>query len=315
MSVILLTADTFDPIRKSVAALSRQTVQDQLELIIVCPAEDELGLEEELPGFHSVRILSVGPIITTSKARAAAIRIATGPVVALAEDHAYPETGWAEAMIEAHKQPWAAVGAALKNANPGIVSWVALVVDYGRWVVPVPSGEIDDVPGHNSSWKRSLLLDYGSQLEYMLPALTFLNRDLEAKGHKFYLESNARVVHLQVSKLGACLHEQFNVARLYPARRAQNWPWYRRAFYVCGMPVLLMRHVKGWIRHIRRIDPSGGLLIRTFPMLMLMTLVWGTGEIFGYVFGIGRAEEDTVVYDTARGRYVNARDRELVVAR
>ena len=81
------------------------------------------------------------------------------------------------------------------------------------------------------------------------------------------------------------------------------------------MPVLLMRHVKGWMRHFRRIDPSGALLVRTFPMLMLMALVWGVGEILGYVFGIGRAEEDTVIYDTARVRYLNTHDRELVVAR
>jgi len=315
MSVILITADNFAAIQKTFAALSRQTVQDQLELIIVCPAEDELGLKEELSGFHSVRVLEVGPITTTSKARAAAIRIATGSVVALAEAHAYPEPGWAEAMIEAHKQPWGGVGPVFNNANPGILSWVALVVDYGRWVAPMPSGEVDDIPGHNSSWKRSLLLAYGSELEFMLPAITFLNQELQAKGHKLYLESAARVAHLQVSKLGACLHEQFNVARFYPARRAQNWPWYRRTFYACGMPVLLIRHVKGWIRHILRIDPSGALLVRTFPMLVLIALVWGMGEIFGYVFGIGRAEEETVIYHTARVRYVNARDRELIAAR
>ncbi|MEY2438988.1 MAG: hypothetical protein QOI34_373, partial [Verrucomicrobiota bacterium] len=170
LSAILLTADSFEPIRKAVRALATQTASDRIELIIVCPAEESLGLvREEVTSFHSVRVLGTGPITNTSKARVAGIHLARAPVVALAEDHAYPEPGWAEALIEAHKQPWAGVGATFINANPGIVSWVALVVDYGRWIDPVKSGVVDDIAGHNSSWKRSLLLEYGPRLEFMLP--------------------------------------------------------------------------------------------------------------------------------------------------
>src|SRR4051794_27357416 len=97
MTVVLLTADTIDPIRATVTALSRQTAQDRLELVIVCPDKTQLGITpDQLPGFHSVKILGVGPVTNTSKARAAAVRLGTAPVVALAEDHAYPEPGWAE---------------------------------------------------------------------------------------------------------------------------------------------------------------------------------------------------------------------------
>jgi hypothetical protein len=314
MTVIILTADSIDPIRKAVTALSRQTAQSRLELIIVCPDEDELGITpEELPGFHSVKILGFGRVTNTSKARAAAIRLAKAPVVALAEDHAYPEPGWAEALIDRHKEPWATVGPAFINANPGIVSWVALAVDYGRWVEPVTSREIDDLPGHNSSWKRDLLLEYDADLEHWLTGSTFLNWDLSAKGHKHYHETAAKVRHLQVSKLGPCLFEQFNVARLFPARRSHGWPWYRRMFYVAGMPVLLARNFRTWLGHLRRIDPS--LPAKTFPMLLLMAVVWGAGEIVGYTVGIGRAEEDTLKFDTNRAQFVNTRDRELVISR
>jgi len=48
--------------------------------------------------------------------------------------------------------------------------------------------------------------------------------------------------------------------------------------------------------------------------LIVFTLTWGLGEILGYAFGIGRAEEDTVVFDTDRSRYVNRRDQELFAA-
>ncbi|MEY2487247.1 MAG: hypothetical protein QOH39_2895 [Verrucomicrobiota bacterium] len=312
LSVILLTADSFGPIRKTVRALGTQTACDRIELIIVCPAEESLGLiKEEVTNFHSVRVLGTGEMTTTSNARAAGIRLARAPVVALAEDHAYPEPGWAEALIEAHKQPWAGVGATLINANPGIVSWVAMVVDYGRWMDPVPSGVIDDIAGHNSSWKRSLLLEYGPRLEFMLPALTILNWDLQAKGYQLYLESAAKVRHIQVSSLWPCLVEQFHVARLFPSQRSENWPWYRRLFYICGMPVLLTRNVRGWVANFRRIDPDGRILARAWPMLLLLTVVWGVGEIVGYAIGMGRAQEKTMGFDTNRMRYVNRRDRAL----
>lgn len=315
LSVIFLTDDFFEPLRKAMHALAAQTVRDRIEIVIVCPSENSLGLiETEISGFHSVRVIELPKFKTTSAAHVAGIRAASAPVVALCEDHAFPEAGWAEAMIEAHKQPWAGVGPAMINANPGIVSWVAMVMHYGRWIEPVTGGVIDDIPGHNSSWKRSLLLEYASQLESMLPAPTFLNWDLRAKGHELYLEPSAKVRHLQVSSLWPGLVEQFHIARLFPAERSRNWPWYRRLLYVCGMPVLLTRNLRGWLDHFRRIDPTGQTLAKAWPLLLLALVISGVGEIAGYSLGIGLAQERTLCFDTHRERYLNRRDRQLLTA-
>lgn len=315
LSVILVTDDFFEPIRKTVRALAAQTVRDRLEIVIVCPSEDSLGLiETEIAGFHSVRVIEIDEVKTTSAARVAGIRAASASVVALCEDHAFPEPGWAEAFIEAHKQPWAGVGPAFINANPGVVSWVAMVMHYGRWVEPVTGGILDDIPGHNTSWKRALLLEYGSRLESMLPAPTLLNWDLRAKGHQLYLEPSAKVRHLQVSSLWPSLVEHFHVARLFPAERSRNWPWYRRLFYACGMPFLLAHNLRGWLDHFRRIDPDGRILAKAWPLLLVALAVWGMGEIAGYSLGIGLAQERTLRFDTHRGHYVNRRDRQLLAA-
>ena len=315
LSVILVTADRFAPIRKTARAFAAQTVANRVELLIVCPAEDALEMpKEEVSKFHSAQIVSVGQIDTTSRVRVQAIRVARAPVVVLAEDHAYPEPQYAEALIEAHRGPWAGVGPAFINANPGIVSWVGIVGTYGRWVEPVTAGVMDDIPGHNSSWKRSLLLEYGPKLESMLPAPTRLNWDLKARGYQLYLEPAAKVRHVQISRIWPCLVEHFHVARLFPAGRASHWPWYKRLFYVCGMPVLLLRTLRGWLGSFQRIEPARRVLPKAWPMLIVFTLAWGAGEIAGYLFGIGRAQEDTVVFDTDRSRYVNRRDRKLFAA-
>jgi hypothetical protein len=43
--------------------------------------------------------------------------LARAPIVALAEDHAFPAPGWAEALIAAHRDPWAAIGAVIRHPN------------------------------------------------------------------------------------------------------------------------------------------------------------------------------------------------------
>ena len=47
--------------------------------------------------------------------------------------------------------------------------------------------EVDYLPGHNSSYKRDVLLGYGDRLESMMESETVLHWDLRAKGHRLYL--------------------------------------------------------------------------------------------------------------------------------
>ena len=72
-------------------------------LIIVTPLADNLNLDEsELQDFCQFRVAEVGPITSTGKALAEGFRQASAPIVAYAEEHSYPEPGWAEALIRAH---------------------------------------------------------------------------------------------------------------------------------------------------------------------------------------------------------------------
>src|SRR5437588_4103996 len=75
LSVILVTKDSFAPLRRMVRrSLAAQTVRDRLEIVIVCPSKALLGLVEgEIAGFHSVRVIEVGEVKTTSAARVSGI--------------------------------------------------------------------------------------------------------------------------------------------------------------------------------------------------------------------------------------------------
>ena len=138
MSVVIVTPDRYETIRKTIQHLRSQKARDQLEVVIVAPSKDELSLiEAEVNDFFQLRIVEVGPIDSTAKARAAGIRQASAPVIAFVEDHSYPGPGWAEALIAAHRQPWAAVGPVVCNANPeSLISWTNVLLEYGRWLDP-----------------------------------------------------------------------------------------------------------------------------------------------------------------------------------
>src|SRR5205823_2114181 len=121
---------------------------------------------------------------------------ASAPVVVFCEDHAFPEPGWAVALIDAHRGPYAAVGPVIVNANPrSLISDADCLIGYGPWLHPSPGGEMSHLPGHNSSYKRASLLEYGDRLPSMLEAETVLHWDLRARGLRLYLEPRARLAH------------------------------------------------------------------------------------------------------------------------
>lgn len=315
LSVILVTPDCYGTIRQTIRSLREQTVHDRLEIVIVAPSERTLGLvEKELEAFQSVRVIKFGEIKTLAAARVAGIRAASAPLLALGEDHAFPEPGWAEALIEAHRHSWAAVGPAFLNGNPGLMSWIGLVMDYGRWLEPVAGGVTDDVSGHSSSWNRSRLLDYGPALERMMQAPTLLHWDMQAKGHRLYLEPAAKVRHVNITRLPSYVLDHFYGARVFAAARAQNWPWFQRLFYVGATPVLMARTLRGWLGHIRRAGLDSELFPKAWPLLLLSLTTWTLGQMVGYGLGMGTAEQRTLDYDARRGPHLSRRDRELLDA-
>jgi hypothetical protein len=92
-------------------------------------------------------------------------------VVACCEDHAFPDPGWAQALIQAHRQPWAVVGPAMRNGNPETtVSWASFFMSFGPWAAPTTSTTVTHLSWNNNSYKRDVMLAYGSKLEAMLDA-------------------------------------------------------------------------------------------------------------------------------------------------
>jgi hypothetical protein len=308
--VVIVTSDCYGTIRKTMEYLRAQTAKDRLEVVIVAPSAEQLALvEPDLRDFLQFRVVEVGEISSIARAYAAGIRQASAPVVVLSEDHSFPEAGWAEALIERHKQPWAAVGPVVRNGNPdGLISWADFLLGYGAWLDPTPSGEINHLPGHNSSYKRAILLDFDPELEAMLEAECVLHWDLTARGHRLYLESAAKTAHLNFGRFSPWAPYLIHAGRVFAAARARPWSLARRLLYIGGAPLIPL--VRLWrIRcDIRRPGRPAHLWPRVLPALAVGLALDAVGQVLGYALGVGNAGQKLSPFEFHRDRHIAARD-------
>jgi hypothetical protein len=313
LSVVVVT-DCFRTIRKVVEHLRAQTVVDRLELVLVAPSEQALALDRPaVDGFAATRVVEAGSIVPLGPARAAGIRASAAELVALVETHVFTDPRWAEALIAAHRQPWAAVGAAFGNANPRTaVSWSNLLLDYGSWTGPRTTGVVPQLPSNNSCYRRELLLELGPLLEEGMGFGPPMHAELRARGHRLLLAADAKVVHLNVDLLGAWIVERFLHGRVVAGKRASRWSARRRTVYALGSPLIpavrawrIWRYSGGAVREHR-------LLPRVLPPLAVGLIVSTLGEIVGFAFGEGDAEAEIAKYEISKAAFVREPSRSAV---
>ena len=312
MSVVIVTPDHYNIICRTIGYLRAQTVRERLEVVIVAPSADTLEVNEaELKDFFQFRVVEVGKIRSVAQANAAGIRQASAPVVAFVEEHSYPDPGWAEALIEAHRQPRAAVGPVVRNANPGsLVSWADFLIAYGPWMDPSPTGVVDFLPGHNSSYKRAILLNYGTELEAMLESESVLHWDLQAKGYQLYLEPAAKISHLNFGLLSSWIPAQFYNGRLFAVTRARRWSPLRRLLYTGGVPLIPLVRFRRILQQLCRSDQRRNLPPRVLPTVILGLVVSAVGEMMGYALGAGDAKQRLSNFEFHRYQHLAERDRQ-----
>ncbi len=310
-SVVLVTPTDFDQIRETVHHLLAQTVLDRMELIVVAPSRNALGTETaEFDRFPAHQIVEVGPIRYRGQAAAEGIRVARAPIVGLVEEHAYPEPGYAEALLSAHEGPWTCVSPVIRNANPeSVISWVNFYRAYLGLAEPLEAGEVDNVAWHNSAYKRDPLLAFGDELGALLDFEGDLLQELRSQGHRFYLEPNAQTRHQNVELFRSMLHLSYMKGRLGAASRvaAEDWPIWKRLVYVAGSPLIPLMYAPGFWRGLTRSRQPAGRLARTLPFLGLSLTVNAVGEVVGLLRGAEGIKPKMEAYELNRSRYLSRR--------
>jgi len=303
LSAIVVIPDTYDTVRNTMKHLQAQTTARQIEIVIVKLTRLQIGLDEsDLEPFHSWQIVEVEEVSSIGQGFTAGIRKARAPIVALTEDHSYPDERWAELFIAAHKQPCAVVGPRMCNGNPGsMLSWADFYQAYGEWTHPVSPGPVRHLPGHNSSYKRDIILAFGNELETLMEAESVLHRHLRAKGYELYLESGTCTSHLNFDTWSAWIPARYYTGRQFASTWAHSWSWPRRLLFTAASPLI------PWVRlwrvqsRVRR-GQTTEFLLRLLPIMLSGLLVEGVGHMLGYAAGAGDASEKVGRYEFHRIR-------------
>jgi hypothetical protein len=312
---IIIVADRYETIRQTVRHLKAQTRHEEFELVIVTESAKGLGLDgAETAGFCRVQVVEVPAIFPLSLATSAGIRLATAPLVVFAESHAFPAPGWAHALIEAHREPWAAVGAVIGNANPGIISWANLFVDYGGCVETNSAGSGTYLPGHHTAYKRDILLQYDSQLEAVMDSEILLHWDIQTKGYQLHLEPAAHIYHVNISSLAAWLPERFYTGRRFAAARCREWSVVKRIIYSGGsllIPLVRGPRICGDVRRSTLPRVRWPLIL---PPIIVGLVASAVGEMAGYGFGAGNAMLQAAKMELFKFQFLTKRDRRKLEA-
>ena len=317
LSVILVAGSGATSIARTVWHMRQQTVRNTIEFIVVVAHKDDLremniGQSE----FFAVNVLAVGPISERGDAAARGIMAATSPIVALIEDHSFPETEWADAFIRAHAGPWAGVGPRVENANPATGrSCVNFLLSYVSFSGPQSAGPRALIPWHNSAYKRECLAPFQDRLGHLLTWEGDLQDELLAAGHTLYFEPLARTHHANVSRLGSTFRQNFHRGRVMGAIRAQRdrWPRWRKLAYAAAFPLYPLAQLRYLLPVIRQQRYTVAMRVRVVSLLGPVLWAAAVGESFGVLTGAGNAFLALDGFDLHRLSHVTQAERREII--
>jgi hypothetical protein len=297
-------------VRNTVRHLAAQSIADRIEVVFVVPRGLDFAPDADaLAGFAGSRVTEVESMEGGAAGYAAGVRAASAPFVAFTEDHCYPEPGWAEALLAAYDERTAAVGPVVAHANAGgSIAWADYLLGYGPWIDPTPGGDVDYLPGHNSSYRLEALLPYAPDLDRWLEAESVLHWDMRKNGWRLVLEPRAKAHHFSFSRPSSWLKATFLQSRAFGGRRTRDAGVAKRLVWVAACPLIPAVRLRRCVRDSSR-SASAPSIVRLLPALTASLAVSAVGEAVGYALGEGDAAQRVGRYEFRRDLHVNETDR------
>ncbi|MDX2161420.1 MAG: hypothetical protein SF162_08865 [bacterium] len=270
-----------------------QQVRDPIEVLLF---DVQHGQADPLPGSDHpwVRVLPVTPE-TAHRGYGAIIRealhTARAPVIAAIQEHAFPLAGWAQATIDAHQgNPHAMISGELYNGNAGRgAADVIYAANYLHVMAPRTKGTTAYLIGHNSSYKRDIMLRYSDAdadaLELLIQNELLLIKRLLADGHTLYADPAIKMAHCHET-----LHASHRVSTLLYNRSLgaarvslEGGALRKRVRYTLTAPV------GPFVRLVRQLLRAARLHPEKLPVLranLLHLWIYHALGVYGHLIGL-----------------------------
>src|SRR4030095_5405829 len=240
LTAIMVMPRSFQLLTASLSCLVRQSIKDQIELVIVHTPSSQSGIDRATcGGFHSVRLVTIDRVPTVAAGFVAGVAAASAPVVALVEDHVFLHPQWAERIVEAHGQPCAAVVPRMTNGNPATVaSWANFLTCFSEPFAMRADGPVESGPGHNTSYKRAVLRSYRDSLQALYQTERNFHYRLRQDGHRIVAAPRAELAHVNISIPRKVLAHAFYGGAMFGQYRSANMSLAERLLRTISAPLV-----------------------------------------------------------------------------
>ncbi len=289
ISVVIPCVNGLPYIRECLRSLRQQENYAVAE-VIVADSSDEATRDWIANKFPDVILLRQDYMTAIPNLKAKGIAEAKGDILVMLEDHCVAPENWFDEIIKAHDSEYIAIGGAVENGCAGtILDWATFFCEYGAFLLPVPDGPVDMLPGNNVSYKRETLLRVAGELINEGLWEGFLHDELKSKGYILASNPAIVVVHKKGFGLFEFLAQRFYYSRTFAGMRNEIFSNGRRAFYFLGswlLPLILFPRLVRVLMSKRRLNKEIAL---SLPYLFIFTIAWALGESWGYLLGPGQS--------------------------
>jgi hypothetical protein len=216
-----------------------------------------------------------------------AIARAEADHVAIIEEHCVASERWIETILEAIKQPAAAIGGPVHDDGyDRLMDWAVYFTEYNSYMPPVERGPTFNICGANCVYQRDLLNQH-------LPHCgsgyweADLNARLLAAGERFLMEPEMVIRHTGPFKFCYYLRQRFLFSRAFAGIRRQHKSRAYRIAYLLAAPLLVPLLFVRTARRVLGRRQYAARFIRVCPLLAPITLTYVFGEWVGYLMGPG----------------------------
>lgn len=291
VSVVIACVNGLPHVIEAVDALVGQDGNVPAEVIVVdrCGRAVRDALRARFPG-PEVVILDGGAGTSIPRLRAIGMNAARGKMVAILEDHCNVMPGWLQTIARAHASGVEALGGAVENGSTvRLTDWAVFFCEYARFMLPMPSGKVDEITGNNSVYARSLLERIGPALKEEVWE-SFLHQRMKELGVTFHCDPDLCVSHKKEFGIAYFVSQRYHYSRSFAGMRLERAGAARRAIYAAGaltaLPPLLGYRM--W-RTVRAKGRHMALFWKSLPLIGLFLVPWAWGEAAGALFGPGNS--------------------------
>ncbi len=288
LSVVIASVNGLPYIEECLDSLERQSTQVKAEVIVAdcCSHETRTVIEHKFP---QVKLLKFPRRLTIPELRAIGIAHSTGEIVVITEDHCIADANWYTEILKAHESEHVVIGGAVENASvKRIVDWAVYLCEYSRYMNPIPSGIVGDIPGNNASYKRRAFDNIQELLDRGFWE-TFLYWKLKNDGIALCSVPSIIVYHKKSFGVFEFLSQRYHYGRSFAGMRIADASPSKRVFFVICAPLLPGVLISRIARRIFQKKRHRKEFFLSLPLLSLFMLSWSFGEFCGYLLGPGNS--------------------------